>query len=352
MSFLVLKATRREETPHDFFFVVATSSILNANLESPFEGKIMTRPVLSRRQFVALTAGAVTAQYCSASVRAQLPAKSLMSAQQMIDLIHKQATTGWPQSRVAGLKAGNPEVPVRGIATTAMATIEVLKQASKAGLNLIFTNEPTFYGRNEGVAAPASATPGRGSDGQPGVSPTDPVLLAKKAFIEQNGIVIYRIGDGWTSGNDLSTGLGAALGWSKSRVADDPLSYSIEPKSLGDVLADIKLKLGARGGMRVVGDPHMKVQRVALLPGLRPLSDLLKYLPQSDLVIIGESRDWEGPEYSSDANAAGFKKGYAQIGRVVSEDPGMLAFSKWVQSFVKDVPVRAIAAGDPYWRPA
>jgi hypothetical protein len=104
--------------------------------------------------------------------------------------------------------------------------------------------------------------------------------------------------------------------------------------------------------MRVVGDPHMKVQRVALLPGLRPLSDVLKYLPQSDLVIIGETRDWEGPEYSSDANAAGFKKGYAQIGRVVSEDPGMLAFSKWLGSFVKEVPIQAIAAGDPYWRPA
>ena len=132
----------------------------------------------------------------------------------------------------------------------------------------------------------------------------------------------------------------------------DPVSYAIQPKALSEVLADIKLKLGARGGMRVVGDPHMKVQRLALLPGLRPLSDVLKCLPQSDLVIIGETRDWEGPEYSSDANAAGFKKGYAQIGRVVSEDPGMLSFSKWIQSFVKKVPVQAIAAGDPYWRPA
>lgn len=312
----------------------------------------MNPPILSRRKFVALAAGAATAQCSFASVRGQLPAKSTMSAEQMIDLIHKQAIVGWPQSRAAGLKAGNAEVPVRGVATTAMATMDVLRQASKAGLNLIFTNEPTFYGRNEGVTPPASAAPGRGNGEQQGVSPADPVLLAKKAFIEQNGFVIYRIGDGWIAGNDLSIGLGTALGWSKNKVADDPVSYVIQAKTLGEVLAEIKLKLGARGGMRVVGDPHMKVQRVALLPGLRPLSDVLKYLPQSDLVIIGETRDWEGPEYSSDANAAGFKKGYAQIGRVVSEDPGMLAFSKWVQSFVKEVPVQAIAAGDPYWRPS
>ncbi len=56
----------------------------------------MRRPILSRRQFVALAAGAATAQYCSASVRAQVSAKSAMSVQQMIDLIHKQAIVGWP----------------------------------------------------------------------------------------------------------------------------------------------------------------------------------------------------------------------------------------------------------------
>ena len=94
----------------------------------------------------------------------------------------------------------------------------------------------------------------------------------------------------------------------------------IPSRTLAEVLTEVRQKLGVRGGMRVVGDPRVKVERIALLPGLRPLSDVLKYLPQVDLVMVGETRDWEGPEYSSDANAAGMKKGYAALGRVVSED--------------------------------
>jgi hypothetical protein len=142
------------------------------------------------------------------------------------------------------------------------------------------------------------------------------------------------------------------MGWAGNRSADDPLRYTIPARPLGSILADIHQKLGARGGLRVIGDSRTSIQRVAVLPGLRPLPDLLRYLPQCDLLLLGESRDWEGPEYASDADFAGLKKGYAQIGRVVSEDPGMAAFSKWIATFVKEVPVQTIPATDPFWRPA
>ena len=339
----------------------------------------MKRPFLTRRQFAVMAAGAAaTARYGLAPVAAQAPAKSGLTSQQVIDRVREQAGAGWPRNASGGLKAGSPDTPVRGIAATAMATMDVLRQAVKSGANLIFTYEPTYFGANDGAApAPRAAADGPpqsggaqaggrgqaggsgqgggppgGGRGPQGISLTDPVFIAKKTFIEQNGLVVYRVGDHWKAGEDLSLALAATMGWSANRVADDPLSYTIPAKPLGDVLAEIKQKLNIRGGMRAIGDRGTKIQRVAVLPGLRPLPDLLKYLPHSDLLLLGESRDWEGPEYASDADFAGLKKCYAQVGRVVSEDPGMMAFAKWMQTFVKEVPVQAIAATDPFWRPA
>ena len=312
----------------------------------------MNPPRLSRRHFAILAGGAAAiSRYGFASLAAPAPSESALSAQQVMDRIGSHANAAWQQTPPRGLIAGNPDTPVRGVATTAMATMDVLKQAAKSGLNLVLTYEPTYFSQSDGRTLPSGRGPQGGPGGGQPLSPTDPVLVAKKAFIEKNGLVIYRVGDHWQAGEDLSLALAATMGWTNHRVADDPLSYTIPPRTLGDVLAELKLKLAIRGGMRVVGDPRSSVQHIAVLPGLRPMPDLLHYLPKSDLVIIGETRDWEGPEYSSDANAAGLKKGYAQIGRVVSEDPGMVSFSRWLQTFVKEVPVQAIAATDPYWRP-
>jgi hypothetical protein len=104
--------------------------------------------------------------------------------------------------------------------------------------------------------------------------------------------------------------------------------------------------------LRVVGDPAAKIRRVAVLPGLQPLSVLTARLPAADLIVIGESRDWEGAEYAGDTVAAGEKKGLIAIGRVVSEDPGMRACSDWMKTFIKEVPVQWISTGEPFWRPA
>ena len=42
---------------------------------------------------------------------------------------------------------------MKGIATTAMATLDVLKRAAKANANLVLTYEPTFYSRHGDVFA-------------------------------------------------------------------------------------------------------------------------------------------------------------------------------------------------------
>src|SRR5437660_8229482 len=66
------------------------------------------------------------------------------SANDVVKQIRESLGGDWSETGLDGFKAGNPETAVHGIATTAMATMDVLSQAAKAGLNLIVTHEPTF----------------------------------------------------------------------------------------------------------------------------------------------------------------------------------------------------------------
>jgi hypothetical protein len=45
----------------------------------------------------------------------------------------------WPETGPDGFKAGNTSTVVMGITSTAMATLDVLKQASEANANLVLT---------------------------------------------------------------------------------------------------------------------------------------------------------------------------------------------------------------------
>ena len=89
-----------------------------------------------------------------------------------------------------------------------------------------------------------------------------------------------------------------------------------------------------------------------MLPGVSPLAATVKALPDCDLVLAGETREWESVEYAQDTVAAGQKKGLIMLGRVLSEDPGMNVCADWLKRLIPELPVRWLPAGDPYWRPA
>jgi hypothetical protein len=93
------------------------------------------------------------------------------------------------------------------------------------------------------------------------------------------------------------------------------------------------------------------VQRVALLPGSTPIAAAVATLPNVDVVIAGEVREWESVEYARDAVESGQRKAMILVGRIVSEDPGMQVCANWLKTLVPEVAVRHVGAGDPYWRP-
>jgi hypothetical protein len=301
---------------------------------------------LSRRRFAGLAGTAILSAPPLAGKRPAL------TAQQVIERIQKNAGVPWKADTLDTFKAGDPATPVYGIAATAMATMEVMARASREIFNLVITLEPTFFGQLDAQAAAGGAV--AGGRGQSGVRLDDPMYLAKKEFIRKNGLVVWRFSDHWRARkpDPMATGLAETLGWRTYQVGDDPFRYDLPAGSLASLADHLQKRLKARAGIRVVGDPATRVRRVAMLPGLSALAATMKDLPESDVVLAGETREWESVEYAADTVAAGRKKGLIMLGRILSEDPGMNVCAEWLKTLIPEVPVRWLPVGDPYWRPA
>jgi len=298
----------------------------------------MKIPDISRRRFVQVAGAAATTQF-------PLRGADAPTAKAVVQRLQSALGGQWVTDGVDGFKAGDPDTPVKAIATTAMATMDVLKQAARNGANLIFTHEPTFFGRQDGPAPPRP-------DGFPGLSTDDPVYLAKKEFIDKNRLVVFRLYDNWLSrrSSDMTAGLAEELGWTKNRVRPDDGLYDISAATAEETVAHIRQKLKLRGGLRAAGDRTAAVKRVLLLPGFTTAAVMLKRYREADLTITGEVREWENTFYAADVFTAGERRGLVTVGRVVSEDPGMRVCAGWLKTVVTQAPVRWIPAGDLYWR--
>ena len=309
---------------------------------------------LSRREFVALTAGGAAAAPLASMRQTTLHVAGL-TAQDVIDRIKKNVGVEWKADTVDTFKAGDPATVVTGVVTTSMATLAVLRLGVKAGANLIITSSPTFYGRADSPTPPPRRETAAGAgDSNPAVANlNDRIFAAKRELITTERLVIWRFSDHWRARtpDPLVQGLRDALGWSTFSAADDPTRVSIPATTLGALASTIKKKLNARGGIRVVGDPQTPIRKVALLPATTAIDLALKALPAVDVIIAGEVREWESVEYARDTVTAGGKKGLILIGRVLSEDPAMNACARWLNVIVPEVTTRWMPVGDPYWRP-
>ena len=98
----------------------------------------------------------------------------------------------------------------------------------------------------------------------------------------------------------------------------------------------------------------MRVGRVAASWGNVSLNPGIPLLSQSgvDVLVLGETHEWELVEYAQDMITSGKKKALIILGHVVSEQAGMKYCAEWLRTFITEVPVEFIAAEEPYWSPA
>ena len=262
-----------------------------------------------------------------------------ITARELVAEIQKQVGVEWKKDTVDTFKAGNPDAPVTGVAVTMMATMDVLQRASAEGLNFVITHEPTFYAH---------------LDTPEGVPEDDPVWAEKRAFVEKHGMVVWRFHDHWhmRKPDGIEAGNVHALGWEKFQRADNQYLFVIPETTLKELAKQVSQKLGS-SVVRVVGDPGMKITKVGFSPGAAGSQREIHALELDDVevLMVGETREWETVEYAADAVSERRKKALIVIGHIPSEQPGMEECARWLKGFVKDVPVEFVPAKQPFWIP-
>jgi putative NIF3 family GTP cyclohydrolase 1 type 2 len=260
-----------------------------------------------------------------------------VTAQEIVTRIQQKLAgdgIAWRAQTVDTFKAGRPDATVRGIATTGMATFDVLRRASAAGKNFVITHEPTFYNHQDQTAALEN----------------DATYLSKLRFIEDQGLVVWRFHDHahMLRPDPLVAGSARALGWTQYASATERGIYNVPQTPLRALAAGVARQVNGRA-IRVCGDPDMKVTRVALGPGygVPPLTQAV------DVSIGGEAPESGGhAEYALDAQALGSPRGVILLGHMMSEDWGMRDVADWLRAFVTEVPIEWVAAGEPFGRHA
>lgn len=286
----------------------------------------------TRRDFVARTAAAVAAANVPFVPRQQEP----LTVRALVDRIREKTGVPWRDKTLDGLKAGSPDTVVTGVATTVMPTVDVLRRAAAARANLVIVQDPTFYAAND----------------EPGNRATDTVYLAKKALVDERRLVIWRFSDHWHARQPSPsvTALAAALGWT-ARDGSGGL-FALPETTLGSLVGHLRSRLRLSGGLRVVGPSDMRVRTAVLAPGTIDLAAATESVPQADVMIAGEPREWEGVPYVLDSRAAGQAKAMVALGRIASLEPSAGACAEWIRSFTPEVPIQALTIGDPYWNPS
>jgi hypothetical protein len=95
----------------------------------------------------------------------------------------------------------------------------------------------------------------------------------------------------------------------------------------------------------------MKVTLAGLSPGAAGFERETHALERDDVqvLLVGETREWETVEYAADALTEHRHKALIVIGHIPSEQPGMEECARWLKTFVNDTPVEFVPAKQPFW---
>jgi putative NIF3 family GTP cyclohydrolase 1 type 2 len=292
---------------------------------------------LSRRAFLAAAGSMAAAAHIHASRGSAFP-QTVLTVGDVVQRIKDHVGVPWREQTVDKIIIGEPNIKVRGIATTMMSTLDVIQRAAAAGKNMVITHEPTFFSHLDTTDTLRE----------------DPAYRFKEAFIREHDMAVFRFHDHWHARkpDGIATGMMRELGWEKNADADSVRQFTFPGPRLADFARDIEARLRIRT-MRVVGAPDMPVKRVAASWGYYTFAppNLPLAKPDVDVFIVGETREWETVEHAQDLIASGQTKGLIVLGHVVSEQAGMKYCAEWLKAYVGEVPIEFIPAAEPFWKP-
>lgn len=258
------------------------------------------------------------------------------TVQEVIDIILKEIP-GAPFPRtVDQLRSGSMDQEVSGIVTTMFPTVEVIEQTAKAGANFIIAHETPFYNNED----------------ETDWLQKDDAYQHKLALLNKHKIAIWRFHDYWHrhQPDGIIMGNLKKLGWEKYYDANNPRLLTLpQPMSLEAIATHTKEKLGI-STVRVVGDLNQDCRTLYLAFGYMDsrmqIGAIQQYKP--DLILSGETREWETVERVRDGRQMGQKTSLMVLSHAVSEEAGMEYAAQWLEPRVPGVKITHIASTNPF----
>jgi putative NIF3 family GTP cyclohydrolase 1 type 2 len=291
-----------------------------------------------RRQFLSAVTGLV-----GTSMLVTLPglsrARGLLdtfTVKQVIDIILKEIPNAPFPKTVDQLRSGSMEQEVTGIVTTMFPTIEVIERTAKAGANFIIAHETPFYNNQD----------------ETDWLQQDDAYRYKIGLLDKYKIAIWRFHDYWHSHKPDGIIMGnlIKLGWEKNFDANSPRLLTLPTAmSLKSIVSLVKEKLGIPS-VRVIGNLKQECKTVYMAFGYMDsrmqIAAIEQYKP--DLILSGETREWETVERVRDGQQMGQKTALMVLSHSVSEEAGMEYAAKWLQPKLPGVKITHIASTNPF----
>ena len=258
------------------------------------------------------------------------------TVKQVIDLILREVPGAPFETTVDQLRSGSPDQQVTGIVTTMFPTLEVIDRTVKAGANFIIAHETPFYNNQD----------------ETDWLKDDDAYKYKVELLNKHKIAIWRFHDYWHrhQPDGIIMGNLMKLGWEKYYDTNKPrlltLPQLLSIKSIAKLTKD---KLGI-STVRVVGNPDQKCTTIYLAFGYmdsrRQIGAIQEFKP--DLILSGETREWETVERVRDGLLMGQKTSLLVLSHSVSEEAGMDYAAKWLGSKIPGVKISHIPSNNPF----
>lgn len=243
---------------------------------------------------------------------------------------------------------GNPEQECTGVVVSCYASVEVIRQASRKGCNLIVVHEALFWNHGDCTDWLGENT----------------AFQKKKQLLDQYGICIWRNHDHLHAGipvenarrDGIFYGISTLLGWNPYRIHPEsalPQEFCI-PECTAEEMAGHLCRCFRLNGVRLIGNPNCKIERVLIplhilgKPGDR---DLIAKINREDFhcLLTMEMVDFTVCEYVRDAAMVGENRCIFAIGHFNLEELGMEYYAGHLAALLGDrVPVCFFPSGDAY----
>ncbi|WP_018621731.1 Nif3-like dinuclear metal center hexameric protein [Spirosoma luteum] len=299
------------------------------------------RNLLPRREFftrvTALAAGSLltTQPTISTPQPARRPTLTL-TVKQVIDTILNEIPGAPFAKTVDQLRAGSLHQPVSGIVTTMFPTLEVIEKTVRLGANLIIAHETPFYNNED----------------QTDWLQQDDAYRYKVDLLTKHKIALWRFHDYWHAHKPDGIIMGnlMKLGWGELYDADQSRLVTLpKPMRLDAIVSLVKQKLDIPW-VRVVGHEQQVCSRIYLAFGYMDSKQQIKAIQtyKPDLILSGETREWETVERVRDGLLMGEKTSLLVVSHALSEEAGMAYAAQWLAPKLTGMRISHIASGSPF----